>query len=73
VSPAAEGGRLYLGDLQETEHGVSGRVFGLPPDTLLIRDFSFDGQVADTHLWAGDAGDTQFRRIDDCRSAGSYQ
>ena len=51
-----DGVRTYLGDLQETEHGVNGRVFGVPPDTLLIRDFSFDGLVPDTHLWVGNAG-----------------
>jgi hypothetical protein len=49
--------RTYLGDLQETHHGVAGRVFGLSSDTLLIRDFSFDGLLPDTHLWAGGAGE----------------
>ena len=51
-----KGLRTFLGDLQDTQHGVGGRVFGIAPDTLLIRDFSFDGQVPDTHLWVGDAG-----------------
>ena len=51
-----EGVRTFLGDLQDTEHGVTGRLFGLSPDTLLIRDFSFDGLVPDTHLWVGGAG-----------------
>jgi hypothetical protein len=51
-----EGRRTYLGDLQDTEHGVTGRVFGVSPDTLLVRDFSFDGAVADTHLWVGGPG-----------------
>lgn len=50
------GRRTYLGDLQDTEHGVTGRVFGVSPDTLLVRDFSFDGAVADTHLWVGGPG-----------------
>ncbi len=62
VLPPEGGGagrRTYLGDLQDTEHGVTGRVFGVSPDTLLVRDFSFDGAVADTHLWVGGPGEKQ--------------
>ena len=46
-SPAPQGGRqvevTFVGDLEKTEHDVSGKVYILDEDTLVIDEFSYDG------------------------------
>jgi len=46
-SPAPQGGRqvevTFIGDLTKTDHDVAGKVYILDEDTLVIDEFSYDG------------------------------
>merc|ERR1712026_496270 len=48
LSPAPQGGRqvevTFVGDLTKTDHDVSGKVYVLDQDTLVIDEFSYDGK-----------------------------
>ena len=45
--PSPQGGRqvdvTYVGDLTDTEHDVGGKVYILDQNTLIIDEFSYDG------------------------------
>lgn len=43
----------YLGKLNSYHHQVSGEVYAVDAYTLLLVDFSYDGNGIDTFFWAG--------------------
>ncbi|XP_037091672.1 protein Skeletor, isoforms B/C-like [Pollicipes pollicipes] len=57
VASAQEPGDVYLGKyiskLNSYHHQVSGEVYAVDEFTILIKDFSYDGEGTDTFFWAG--------------------
>ncbi|KAJ8978038.1 hypothetical protein NQ317_013566 [Molorchus minor] len=45
----------YIGKLNSYHHQVSGNVYAVDDWTLLLTEFSYDGNGADTFFWAGAA------------------
>jgi len=43
----------YIGELNSYHHQVGGEVFAVDANTLLIRNFVYDGNAKDTFFWAG--------------------
>lgn len=43
----------YIGKLNSYHHQVTGDVYAVNEYTLLLREFSYDGNGIDTFFWAG--------------------
>lgn len=43
----------YIGTINSYHHQVSGKVYAVDEYTLLLTEFNYDGNGADTFFWAG--------------------
>lgn len=48
-----QSGEVFLGNLPNLDHGVSGQVYALNDNTLVIRNLNYDGQAPDAYFWVG--------------------
>merc|ERR1719412_557039 len=55
-STASDTGMKQIGSFVELHHGVAGDVFALDEDTIVIKNFVYDGQGPDAFLLAGTSG-----------------
>ena len=55
-SLVSENKAIFIGDLSEKHHDVHGSVYALNATTLLVKNFTHDGEAPDVFFWAGTSG-----------------
>jgi hypothetical protein len=53
--PEEEG--VHVGELRGSEHSISGSLYALDENILLLKRFEYDGQAEDAFFWVGTSGD----------------
>jgi len=51
--PSDEREGVYIGKFVEQHHGVQGALYAYNASTLVVKDFSYDGEGPDVFFWAG--------------------
>lgn len=51
--PSDESEGVYIGKFVEQHHGVEGALYAFNASTLVVKDFSYDGEGPDVFFWAG--------------------
>ncbi len=54
-NPEEEG--VNVGELQGTEHSISGALYAVDENVLLLKRLKYDGEAKDTFFWVGTSGD----------------
>ena len=52
----ASGGKVKIGDISTLHHAVSGELFALNENTLMVENFNYDGAGPDAFFWVGKEG-----------------
>ena len=50
---STSGETVKLGDFKTYSHDVTGEVFAVDDETILIKGFNYDGQGPDAFFWVG--------------------
>jgi hypothetical protein len=53
--PEEEG--VHVGELRGSEHSISGSLYAVDENILLLKRFEYDGQAEDAFFWVGTSGD----------------
>ncbi len=56
VVSLGSGANQLVGELSRLQHGVGGKVYIVDDDTLLIKDFTYDGRGPDAFFYVGKEG-----------------
>jgi len=65
---AASAEKVKLGDIQTFHHAASGELWALDDNTLMVKDFNYDGAGPDAFFWVGTMG-TVKNPIDESKTA----
>jgi len=68
VVAAATAEKVKLGDIQTFHHAASGELWALDENTLMVKDFNYDGAGPDAFFWVGTMG-TVKNPIDESKTA----
>ena len=53
---AVSGEKVKIGDISSLHHAVSGELFALNENTLMVENFNYDGAGPDAFFWVGKEG-----------------
>ena len=53
--PEEEG--VHVGELRGSEHSISGSLYAIDENVLLLKRFEYDGEAQDAFFWVGTSGD----------------
>ena len=53
---AVSGEKVKIGDISSLHHAVSGELFALNENTLMVENFNYDGTGPDAFFWVGKEG-----------------
>jgi len=56
VVSAVSGEKVKIGDISTLHHAVSGELFALNENTLMVENFNYDGAGPDAFFWVGKEG-----------------
>jgi hypothetical protein len=57
VPPIPEEEGVHVGELRGSEHSISGSLYAVDENVLLLKRFEYDGEAQDAFFWVGTSGD----------------